>query len=148
MTPKTLKERADQMSDEFAKLSTWEDRYKKIIALGKSLPDLPEEMRTEDVKVKGCQSQVWLHAKLNPQGEIEFQGDSDALLVKGLVALLLKIYSGSTPEEILTTPPDFLKSIGFEGNLSPSRANGLFSMLKQIRYYAAAFGMLKNQNQA
>ena len=148
MTPKTLKERADQMSDEFAKLSTWEDRYKKIIALGKSLPYLPEEMRTEDVKVKGCQSQVWLHAKLNPQGEIEFQGDSDALLVKGLVALLLKIYSGSTPEEILTTPPDFLKSIGFEGNLSPSRANGLFSMLKQIRYYAAAFGMLKNQNQA
>lgn len=112
------------------------------------MPDLPEEMRTEDVKVKGCQSQVWLHARLNPKGEIEFQGDSDALLVKGLVALLLKVYSGSTPEEIMTTPPDFLKAIGFEGNLSPSRANGLFSMLKQIRYYATAFGLLKSQNQA
>lgn len=142
----TLKERGDQISAEFAKLNSWEDRYKKIIALGKALPDLPENMRTEEVKVKGCQSQVWLHAKLNDKGEIEFQGDSDALLVKGLVALLLKVYSGSTPEEIITTPPDFLKTIGFEGNLSPSRANGLFSMLKQIRYYAAAFGMLKNQN--
>jgi cysteine desulfuration protein SufE len=144
----TLKERGDQIADEFAKLSSWEDRYKKIIALGKSLPDLPENMRTEDSKVKGCQSQVWLHAKLNDRGEIEFQGDSDALLVKGLVALLLKVYSGSSPEEILTTSPDFLKAIGFEGNLSPSRANGLFSMLKQIRYYAAAFAMLTKQNQA
>lgn len=143
-----LKERGDQIAAEFAKLSSWEDRYKKIIALGKALPNLPEEMRTEDSKVRGCQSQVWLHAKLNDRGEIEFQGDSDALLVKGLVALLLQIYSGSTPEEILTTPPDFLKAIGFEGNLSPSRANGLFSMIKQIRYYAAAFGLLKGQNQA
>jgi cysteine desulfuration protein SufE len=144
----TLKERGEQIASEFQSLQSWEDRYKKIISMGKALPDLPESLRTEDVKVKGCQSQVWLHAKLNPQGEIEFQGDSDALLVKGLVALLLKVYSGSTPEEILTTPPDFLKAIGFEGNLSPSRANGLFSMMKQIRYYAAAFGMLKGSNQA
>jgi cysteine desulfuration protein SufE len=144
----TLKERGDEIAGEFTKLNSWEDRYKKIIALGKSLPDLPDSKRTEESKVKGCQSQVWLHAKLNPKGEIEFEGDSDALLVKGLVALLLKVYSGSTPEEILTTPPDFLKAIGFEGNLSPSRANGLFSMLKQIRYFAAAFGMLNNQNRA
>lgn len=144
----SLKERGDQISAEFAKLSSWEDRYKKIIALGKAMPELPENLRTEEAKVKGCQSQVWLHAKLNSRGEIEFQGDSDALLVKGLVALLLKIYSGSTPEEIMTTPPDFLKAIGFEGNLSPSRANGLFSMIKQIRYFATAFGLLKSQNQA
>jgi cysteine desulfuration protein SufE len=144
----TLKERGDQLAGEFSKLTSWEDRYKKIIALGKAMPDLPEELRTEDAKVKGCQSQVWLHAKLNSRGEIEFQGDSDALLVKGLVALLMKIYSGSTPEEIMTTPPDFLKAIGFEGNLSPSRANGLFSMIKQIRYYATAYGLLKGQNQA
>jgi len=145
---RTLKERGDEIANEFAKLSSWEDRYKKIISLGKSLPDLPENLRTEDAKVKGCQSQVWLHAKLNDRGEIVFQGDSDALLVKGLVALLLNVYSGSTPEEIMTTPPDFLKTIGFEGNLSPSRANGLFAMLKQIRYYATAFGLLKGQNQA
>jgi len=146
--PMTLKERSDQISKDFSKLTNWEDRYKKIIALGKAMPDLPEELRTEESKVKGCQSQVWLHAKLNSQGEIEFQGDSDALLVKGLVALVVKIYSGSTPEEIMTTQPDFLKAIGFEGNLSPSRANGLFSMIKQIRYFATAYGLLKSQNQA
>lgn len=138
----SLKQRSDEIVAEFSKLNDWEARYKKIIELGKSLPDLPENLRTEESKVKGCQSQVWLHAQLNDKGEIEFQGDSDALLVKGLVALLLKIYSGSTPEEILTTPPEFLKSIGFEGNLSPSRANGLFSMIKQIRYFATAFAML------
>ncbi|MEZ0392416.1 MAG: SufE family protein, partial [Pseudobdellovibrionaceae bacterium] len=76
----TLKERGEQFAAEFAKLSSWEDRYKKIIQLGKALPDLPDSLRTEESKVKGCQSQVWLHAKLNDQGEIEFQGDSDALL--------------------------------------------------------------------
>lgn len=130
----SLKERADQITAEFQKNQDWESRYKLIIAMGKELPDLDDSLRTEEAKVKGCQSQVWLHAKKNSDGKIIFQGDSDALLVKGLVALLLKIYSGSTAQEILTTPPDFLKAIGFEGNLSPSRANGLFSMLKQIRF--------------
>lgn len=141
----TLKQRSEQIIAEFSRLETWEDRYKKIIALGKKMPDLPDSLRTEESKVKGCQSQVWLHAKQNDQGEIIFQGDSDALLVKGLVAMLLEIYSGSTPEEILTTPPEFLKAIGFEGNLSPSRANGLFAMIKQIRYFATAFAMLKKR---
>jgi cysteine desulfuration protein SufE len=144
----SLQSRSDEVVTEFSKLKTWEDRYKKIISLGKTLPDLPDNMKTEESKVKGCQSQVWLHAKLNAKGEIEFQGDSDALLVKGLVAMLLKIYSGSLPEVILTTPPEFLKAMGFEGNLSPSRANGLFSMVKQIRYFATAFAMLNNQNKA
>ena len=144
----SLKQRADRVIAEFSKLTAWEDRYKKIIEMGKAMPDLPDSLRTEESKVKGCQSQVWLHAKLNEQGEIEFQGDSDALLVKGLVAMLIQIYSKSLPEEILTTPPEFLKAIGFEGNLSPSRANGLFSMIKQIRYFATAFAMLKNHNKA
>jgi len=135
----SLKERSEQISTEFMQLKSWEDRYRKIISLGKSLPDLPENLRTEESKVKGCQSQVWMHARLDEQGHIQLQADSDALLVKGLVAMLLQIYSGSTPAEILQTPPDFLKAIGFEGNLSPSRANGLFSMIKQIRYFAIAF---------
>jgi cysteine desulfuration protein SufE len=138
----TLKERSDYWIQEFSRLSTWEDRYQKIIALGKSLAALPEEMQTEEAKVKGCQSQVWLHAELQ-DGKILLRGDSDALLVRGLVALVLDIYSGATPTEILTTPPDFLKAMGFEGNLSPSRANGLFSMIKQIRYFAMAFATLK-----
>lgn len=134
-----LKQRSDEITAQFLGLTNWEDKYKLIIKMGKDLPDLPEGLRTEESKVKGCQSQVWLHAKLNSEGKIIFQGDSDALLVKGLVALLLSIYSESTPAEILSTPPEFLKAIGFEGNLSPSRANGLFSMIKQIRYFAMAF---------
>lgn len=141
-----LKSRQQQVIQDFQAISNWEERYKKIIAMGKALPDLSEDKRTEEAKVKGCQSQVWLHAKLNDQGAIIFEGDSDALIVKGLVAMLLKIYSGSTPEEILTTPPEFLKALGFEGNLSPSRANGLFSMIKQIRYFATAFAMLQNKH--
>lgn len=138
----SLKERQDYWIEQLKNLPTWEDRYKKIIVLGKELPELPENLHTEESKVKGCQSQVWLHAKLNDQGRIEFQGDSDALLVKGLLALLLNIYSNSLPAEILSTPPDFLKALGFEGNLSPSRANGLFSMIKQIRNFATAFAYL------
>jgi cysteine desulfuration protein SufE len=135
----SLKERSDAITADFLKANDWESRYKILIAMGKALPDLPENLKTEEAKVKGCQSQVWLHAHRDAHGKIIFQGDSDALLVKGLVALLLKIYSGSTPQEILTTPPEFLKAIGFEGNLSPSRANGLFSMIKQIRFFAMAF---------
>lgn len=145
---KTLTERQEYWTAKLAKLPTWEDRYKEIIALGKALPDLDESLRTEESKVKGCQSQVWLHAKLDSNGTILFQGDSDALLVKGLLALLLNIYSHSKPDEILSTPPEFLKSLGFEGNLSPSRANGLFSMIKQIRNFATAFAYLLNSKKS
>lgn len=143
-----LKQRSQKISEQFSGLQSWEDRYKKIIDMGKKLPEMPEELKIEDYKVRGCQSQVWLHARLNDHGQIIFQGDSDALLVRGLVAMLLEIYSGVTPQEIITTQPDFLKDIGFEGNLSPSRANGLFSMIKQIRYYATAFAMLKGASQS
>ncbi len=139
----TLLERQNSLVAEFASLASWEDRYKRIIAIGKALPDLPESLRTEAAKVKGCQSQVWLHAKLDANGNMDLQGDSDALLVKGIVGLLLRIYSGVNPEEVLVTPPDFIKAIGFEGNLSPSRSNGLFSMIKQIQLFAQAFVMIK-----
>jgi cysteine desulfuration protein SufE len=139
----TLKEREAQLIQEFSKISSWEDRYKKIIELGRVLPDLPESLRTEESKVKGCQSQVWLHARLSEQGAMELQGDSDALIVKGLVAVLLKVYSGSMPEEVLAASPGFLKTLGFEGNLSPSRANGLFAMIKQIQMFAMAFRYLQ-----
>lgn len=137
-----IQERQKTLIAEFSKLSEWEDRYKKIIELGKTLPEMPESLKTEQNIVKGCQSQVWLHAELSPEGNVRFQGDSDALLVRGLVGILLNIYSNATPAEILATPPDFLKELGFEGNLSPSRANGLHSMLKQIKMYATAFDYL------
>jgi cysteine desulfuration protein SufE len=138
----TIQERQAKVIADFSAVSAWEDRYKKIIEIGKQMPDMPENLKTEDNKVKGCQSQVWLSASLNDQGQMVFQGDSDALIVKGLVGLLLKIYSESTPAEVLATPPEFLKALGFEGNLSPSRANGLHSMLKQIKHYATAFDYL------
>lgn len=142
-----IQERQQKIVQEFSQLTQWEDRYKKIIEMGKSLSSMPEELKTEQNIVKGCQSQVWLFAGLNDQGGMVLQGDSDALIVKGLVSLLLHVYSGATPGEILATPPDFLKALGFEGNLSPSRANGLHAMLKQIRNYATAFDYLLKTRQ-
>lgn len=144
-TPKPsveFEKRKAKLIEDFEKLPDWESRYKKIIIMGKSWPDLPENMKTEEAKVKGCQSQVWLHAQRAANGSVEFTGDSDAFLVKGLVALLLGVYSGLQPEEILRNPPEFLKVLGFESNLSPSRANGLNSMIKQMKTFAMAFWLI------
>jgi len=138
----TIQEKQAQVIADFSAVTDWEARYRKIIDLGKALPAMDETLKTEANIVKGCQSQVWLHASLDTQGNMILHGDSDALIVKGLVGLLLKIYSGSSPADVLMTPPEFLKALGFEGNLSPSRANGLHSMLKQIKLYAAAFDYL------
>lgn len=134
--------RERHLAEEFSKLASWEDRYKLLIERGKRLGDLAEEMKQEKYKIRGCQSQVWLHANLEDSGRVVFQADSDAMIVKGLVAVLLEVYSQATPDEILATPPQFLKDLGFETHLSPSRANGLFAMVKQIMYYAHAFKAL------
>ena len=136
-------ERQQQIVKEFPSLTDWEDRYRKLIELGKKLPDLPDGKKTEDSRVKGCQSQVWMHARLE-DGKVLFEADSDALVVRGLVYMLLKVYSGAQPAEIVSTPPDFVKEIGLESKLSPSRANGLFSMIKQMKYYAMAFQSLQS----
>ncbi|WP_347357113.1 SufE family protein [Bdellovibrio sp.] len=138
----SIQDKQNKVIADFSAISQWEDRYKKIIDLGKRLPEMPESLKTEQNMVKGCQSQVWLSASLNEQGQMTLQGDSDALIVKGLVGLVLSVYSEVTPAEVLATPPEFLKALGFEGNLSPSRANGLHSMLKQIKLYATAFDYL------
>ncbi|MBK9322462.1 MAG: SufE family protein [Bdellovibrionaceae bacterium] len=145
MSPVDMRQK--QIILEFSALNDWEDRYKKVIELGRALSPMAEELKTESNRIKGCQSQVWLAAQLDSQGHVVFQGDSDALIVKGLVALLLNVYSGSSPEDILQNPPEFLKVLGFEGNLSPSRANGLHAMLKQIRFYATAFAYVLNSKQ-
>jgi cysteine desulfuration protein SufE len=129
--------------DEFSQLATWDEKYKKIIDYGKKLAPLPEEHRTEKNQVKGCQSQVWLHAELTLDGKVLLVADSDALIVKGLVALLLHVYSGQTPQEILSSPPEFLRTLGFDQNLSPSRSNGLHAMIKQIKNYALVFDYLQ-----
>lgn len=128
--------------DEFSKISGWEDRYKKIIKIGKELPELPEELYSEKFLVKGCQSQVWMHAHLNDQKNMVIQADSDALIVKGLVALLLKVYSGLPPAQIVESQPRFIEELGFKDYLSPSRANGFLAMIKQIHLYAQAFTLL------
>jgi len=140
----SIQERQQKIIEEFLPFQSWEDRYRHLIELGRQLPTMEEKLKTPESLVKGCQSQVWLHAQLSPEGRILFYADSDALIVKGLVAILIKIYSHSTPEEILSTPPEFIKQIGFEGNLSPSRTNGLYAMLKQIRNFATAFAYAKS----
>lgn len=137
--------RQDLIVQEFKKFASWEDRYKRLIEIGKGLPPYPENKRIEDLKVRGCQSQVWLAAELRDGGLVHFEADSDALIVKGLIALLLRVYSDRTYEEILNTQPDFIAEIGLAGNLSPSRANGLVAMIKQIKYYAQAFKMMQTR---
>ena len=123
--------------------SDWEKKYEKIIEYGKKWPGLPEDLKNEDLKVKGCQSQVWIKAEIDPIAKkVTFRGESDAIIVKGLVAIVLHIYSNETPETIMKIEPHFLKDMGFDSGLSPSRTNGLYSMIKQIKYYATAFQYL------
>lgn len=134
----TILEKQQAIINDFKVLKDWDERYTLIIDLGRKLNPFPEEARTEKNKIDGCQSQVWMNAKLE-DGKILFDADSDAMIVKGLIAILLKIYSGHTPDEILATPPNFIKEIGLENHLSPTRKNGLSAMLTQIKNYALVF---------
>ena len=137
-----VSEKVEKIKKNFPLDKNWEHKYEKIIEYGKSWKGLDEKLKTEDLKIKGCQSQVWIKANLTPEGKVHFDGDSDALIVRGLLAIVLSVYSDETPESILKTEPTFLKEIGFESGLSPSRTNGLYSMIKQIKYYATAFQYL------
>ncbi len=133
-----INQRIEKLKEDFERFSEWEGRYKHLIELGKKMPAMSEEFRSEGFKVKGCQSQVWLGAKLEGD-KVHFEADSDASIVKGIIALLVYVYSESTPDEILATKPTFLEDIGLREHLSMSRANGLTSMVKQISFYAMAF---------
>lgn len=133
-----MTERTTQIKDRFLQFKDWEDRYKELINLGKQLPAYPEDKRDEKFKVKGCQSQVWLYPEFK-DGRVYLHADSDALLVKGIVGLLVSVYSDATPEEILATPPEFLKEVGITEHLSMNRSNGLAAMMKQIQMYAVVF---------
>lgn len=134
----SIKEKQQELIDDFAFLSDWEQKYEYIIDLGKELKGLPEEKKKEDILIKGCQSQVWLDAELR-DGKIFFLADSDGILPKGIISLLVGVYSGHTAEEILVADFDFISKIGLQEFLSPSRANGLASMIKQIKFYAVAY---------
>jgi cysteine desulfuration protein SufE len=125
-----------KLIEEFAFFDNWMDRYQYIIDLGKRLPDLPAADKTEANKIKGCQSQVWFVAE-KKDDKLEFRAISDATIVSGLIALLLRIYSNRRPQDILDTPADFVKALQLEAHLSPTRSNGLSAMLQAIRTLAA-----------
>lgn len=131
-------ERTTAIKERFLKFSDWEDRYKELIQLGRGLSAYPEDKREEKYKVKGCQSQVWLFPEFK-DGRVFFHADSDAVLVKGIVGLLVSVYSDATPDEILETKPDFLKEVGITEHLSMNRSNGLAAMMKQMQMYALVF---------
>ena len=133
----TIKEIQEEIIDEFSMFEDWMERYEYIIELGKSLPLINEAYKLDENLIKGCQSKVWLHSELKDD-TIEFTADSDAILTKGIVALLLRVFSNQTPKAILEADTDFIDEIGLKEHLSPTRANGLVSMVKQIKMYAIA----------
>ena len=132
----TVKDREQQVIEDFAVYDDWMDKYEYIIELGKSLEPYPEGKKTEDRLIKGCQSRVWLDAR-KEDGKIWFSADSDAIITKGIISLLIGIYSGASAEEILASDFSFVEKIGLSANLSPTRANGLVSMIETIRSMAA-----------
>ena len=141
MTKMTINEIQDEIIAEFEGLTDWMDRYAYIIELGNSLPPFPENEKTPANLIEGCQSRVWIAASRNGK-DVVFQGDSDAMIVKGIVALLLRVLSDHTPEEILDADLYFIDRIGLAEHLSPTRSNGLVSMVKEMRNYAGAFKAL------
>jgi cysteine desulfuration protein SufE len=125
-----------EIIDEFSLFDDWIDRYQYLIDLGRRLPEFPDELRTEENRIRGCQSQVWFVPEQR-DGRLYFQAISDAAIVSGLIALLLRLYSGRRPQDILDTPPDFVSALQLQNHLSPTRSNGLSSMLNAIRGFAA-----------
>lgn len=140
----TIKEKQEDIIKLFEQAVDWEDKYRLIIDLGKQMPILDKQFKTEKYKLSGCQSQVWINAKYE-DGKIFFEADSDAAIVKGLVAILIKVYSESKSDEILANPPTFLQQIGIDKHLSPTRKNGLSAMMKQIQMYALAFKAMETR---
>ncbi|MGX8694872.1 MAG: SufE family protein [Prevotella sp.] len=135
----TINERQDEIIEEFSGLDDWMDRYQLLIDMGSSQAPLPEQYKTEQNLIDGCQSRVWLQADVR-DGRIYFSAESDALIVKGIVSLLIRVLSDATPQEILNTDLYFIDEIGLREHLSPTRSNGLLAMIKQMRMYALALG--------
>ena len=130
---------------QFQSLKDWEERYHRIIQMGKSIEPLEPKYQTEEYLVKGCQSKVWLVASFTPP-KVYFKANSDALIVNGLIAILLEVYSEKTPQDILKLSPAFIEQLGLNTHLSQTRSNGLIAMIKQIKYYALAFSSLSKSD--
>lgn len=135
---KTINELQDEVIEEFSDFDDWMDKYQLLIDLGNEQEPLDEKYKTEQNLIDGCQSRVWLQADME-DGNVVFQAESDALIVKGIIALLIKVVSGHTPDEILNSNLYFIEKIGLKEHLSPTRSNGLLAMVKQMRMYALAF---------
>jgi cysteine desulfuration protein SufE len=138
----SIKEIQEEIIDEFSMFDDWMQRYEYIIDLGKNLPLIQEEFKTDDNLIKGCQSKVWLKGEQNGD-KIVFTADSDAILTKGIIAILIRVFSNQTATDILNADMDFIDEIGLKEHLSPTRANGLVSMIKNIKMYALAFDAKK-----
>ncbi|MCF8295371.1 MAG: SufE family protein [Bacteroidales bacterium] len=134
----TIREIQNQIIEDFEVFDDWMDKYNLLIELSKELPELDSTFRTEQYVIKGCQSKVWLVADLH-DGKIQFKADSDAIIVKGIVALMVKVLSNQTPADILDSDLYFINQIGLKENLSPTRSNGLLAMIKQMKLYALAY---------
>lgn len=138
-----IEEIEEGIIEEFALFDDWMDKYEHIIGLGKELPLIEESLKSEDLLIKGCQSRVWLHAKME-DGKVIFTADSDAIITKGIISLLIRVLSGQTPDVIINSDLNFIEHIGLKEHLSPTRSNGLVSMVKQMKLYALAFKTQQN----
>ena len=140
---KSIDEIQDEIIEEFSVFDDWMDKYALLIDLGNSLPPMDEKYKTPENLIEGCQSRVWLQADYS-DGRIDFEAESDAIIVKGIVSLLVRVLSGRTPDEILNAQLYFIEKIGLTEHLSPTRSNGLMAMVKQMRMYALAFKVKNN----
>ena len=134
----TIKDIQNEIIDEFSMFDDWMQRYEYMIELGKSLPLIDDQYKTDDNIIKGCQSKVWVHAEMKDD-KIVFTADSDAIITKGIIAILIRVFSNQTPQAIIDADTAFIDDIGLKEHLSPTRANGLVSMIKQIKMYAIAY---------
>lgn len=139
----TIKEEENKIIEEFSLFDDWMDKYNYLIELGKSLPIIDEKFKTDQYLISGCQSRVWLSAELE-NGNVMFKADSDAVITKGLANLLIRVLSNQSPEEIIESEMDFIEKIGLKEHLSPTRSNGLSSMIKQMKLYALVFKTKNN----
>ncbi len=139
----SIEEKENEIIEEFAMFDDWADKYEYLIDLGKSLPKLDDNNKTDDKLIKGCQSKVWMHSELI-DGKVIYTADSDAIITKGMVALMVRVLSNQSPDEVIDSKLDFVEKIGLTKHLSPTRSNGLLSMIKQMKLDALAYKQLKS----
>ncbi len=144
----TIEEKQLEIIDQFVDIEDWLDRYAQIIDMGNELPPIDDALKTPDRLIEGCQSRVWLDARLDDDGLVQFTADSDAIIVKGIIAMLVDVLNGHTPDEILAADLHFINDIGLSEHLSPTRSNGLLAMVKQMHDYARAFKLLQESHKA